>query len=162
MVLNEELKFGSKEWIVFTCLVLFVTANTTLSMTDNESVSVLKSLYVLLLAWISYPIIALTVASHVLRDDTLSSVDMTQRSRKQWIGYLPNILFVWLSVILTIAVPVLVSRCTTIHPLLQLILYLESIRFSIKTLLFGSKKWTGSGGQNFERYVLSFMPLCSQ
>ena len=149
MVLNQELNFSKNEWITFSILVLIVILNTGFSMTG---MSFLKSLYVSLLAWISYPAIAVSLAYPVLTPAPVHNVRRQQSERAA--ASMFSVTVVLLSAILTISVPILVSRCMALHPILLLFLYAESWRFSLKTLYFAFKTRTGSGEGNFIRFLM--------
>lgn len=135
MVLNQELEFGIKDWVLFSILMTIVIGNVVVPV---SGIPLLQYLYAFLLAWSSFPIIAVTLYVH-----SLSGNDSA--------GTVWRMVMIILSILLTGAVPVLVSRSMSMQPVLLFILYLESFRFCLKTL-HHTMMGTGGRGANFMVY----------
>lgn len=147
MVLNRDLRFQRIDWILVLALLLFVVLNMCASIgskVGGQIVRTASSLYLCLLVWLSFPAIAIAIAGPVLSDPDgreMGNGDPGRRSgNKVW----AQVLAVCVSMALTWCVPLLLCRYSALPRLTLLFLSCESLRFSIKTLLYALRLWTGS------------------
>lgn len=160
MVLNCELRFQRTEWILFSAILLFVVLNASVGIavtSQSPVVRAIVSLYLCSILWITYPTIAIAVVDSVFHMTGHESGCGDYANRKDDNFYV-QLLMVVVSVMLTTSVPVLVSHWTVVHPLTNLFLACESLRFSLKTMVFAFRKWNGSSflDVSFRKYILSF------
>lgn len=160
MVLNCELRFQRTEWILFSVILLFVVLNARVGIavtSQSPVVRAIASLYLCSILWITYPAIAIAVVGPVfpVTKHAVGSGDCANRTDD---SFHVQLLMVCLSVMLTTAVPVLVSHWTVVDPLINLFIACESLRFSLKTMFFAYRKWNGSLplDARFREYMLSF------
>lgn len=158
MVLNQELKFTSKEVTIAIVLSLFVCLNvlfTVLSLVGYDSIifMVCKSAYICLLTWISYPVIAVTFSACIL-DSFTNEVGGNLEQALTFMAYIS----VTVSTFLVAILPIIVCNMSTIGPFASLFLYFESLRFNLKTIFYAYRAINRSPDRdfNFVEYMFKF------